>query len=800
MTLNHSPLNRAPNLSTTPIFMPVETSRSPWDFSDAFPLLRSASDHKTQSRSHAAVNSATPDVASRSQKQSHGLGDFSKIYEYLNITAEPWKPLAPTPLEVKPAEELHVPDPNRPPPPGPPIKDDAYASDGAVYIKKNVRFNDDTDVYEATDALDSPTSEDALGPSSPSKKKTKREKKAALKEKKKAINAAKIAGKAGKKQAMALRLKSASDVDSEADVHKSKKATPARKASVHSQSAATRKTELPRHKYDTRSAVAAARTPILNTASASAPIPIPSTPATGASNKSKQKAAQASSVDSSPPKNSQPINLLADNLLPGPITPKIKKIKNKAPATPQAAALPLENNDDSINSLQCLHPYALQPSASIISTSSPQAKRQVPHPFSLYCLPEQTIAFSEATTTMSNSRLAKAAGSALLNVTRGPAVSFPVHKRKPRFETLAEHAHSTPRGRQSPRSQDLGCNFQEPFFDQHYGALSHPQNRVATFTGPQINDFLSPAPAFTIWPKEDRDLQLFFRLVHDFGEDKKALSQPVHLANHTSSPHGIHVFVDFSNIWIGFMEHLKYLPKPPGLRFPHQNLSFDSLVLLLERRRPVGKRVLAGSLPLLPAMELAKAIGYETNILDKVYKARELSEKQKRYLVVNSLRRGNSASAVPGTSEHGIVTSGYASSGAETRVSAAIPLFSNTTGTVIGHPVTPQAPSSSKHMSPEKWVEQGVDEILHLKILESIVDTDEPSTMVVATGDAAKAEYSEGFMKMIIRALKKGWKVELVAWGRSISMEYRKPAFTSMWAGRFRIIELDQYAEFLLDT
>lgn len=75
------------------------------------------------------------------------------------------------------------------------------------------------------------------------------------------------------------------------------------------------------------------------------------------------------------------------------------------------------------------------------------------------------------------------------------------------------------------------------------------------------------------------------------------------------------------------MEHLKYLSKAPGLRIPHQNLSFDSLVLLLERRRPVGKRVLAGSLPLLPAMQLAKAIGYETNILDKVDKARELSEK-----------------------------------------------------------------------------------------------------------------------------------------------------------------------------
>lgn len=199
-------------------------------------------------------------------------------------------------------------------------------------------------------------------------------------------------------------------------------------------------------------------------------------------------------------------------------------------------------------------------------------------------------------------------------------------------------------------------------------------------------------------------------------------------------------------------------------------------------------------------MELAKAIGYETNILDKVYKARELSEKQKRYLVQNSLRRGNSASAVPGSSVGGVVQNGY-SSDTGTCVTNAVPLFSNATGAVIGSPVVPQATvAPGVQMSPQKWVEQGVDEILHLKMLESIVDTEEPSTMIVATGDAAKAEYSEGFMKMILRALKKGWKVELVAWGKSISMDYRRADFTNMWAGRFRIIELDQYAEFLLDT
>ncbi|KAK5001431.1 hypothetical protein LTR39_006966, partial [Cryomyces antarcticus] len=99
----------------------------------------------------------------------------------------------------------------------------------------------------------------------------------------------------------------------------------------------------------------------------------------------------------------------------------------------------------------------------------------------------------------------------------------------------------------------------------------------------------------------------------------------------------------------------------------------------------------------------------------------------------------------------------------------------------------------------EKWVEQGVDEILHLKILESIVDTETPSTVVLATGDAAEAEYSQGFMRMVERALTKGWKVELVSWSKNISGAYKRQDFLRQWGDRFRIIELDDYAEELLD-
>ncbi|KAI6952975.1 hypothetical protein KC321_g17252 [Hortaea werneckii] len=107
--------------------------------------------------------------------------------------------------------------------------------------------------------------------------------------------------------------------------------------------------------------------------------------------------------------------------------------------------------------------------------------------------------------------------------------------------------------------------------------------------------------------------------------------------------------------------------------------------------------------------------------------------------------------------------------------------------------------SSAPQYAPAKMIEQGVDEILHLKMLESVVDTEVPSTIVLATGDAAQAEYSSGFMAMVERALKKGWKVELVSWSKNISLMYSRKEWTQTWGDRFKIIYLDDYAEELLE-
>ncbi|MCJ1392407.1 hypothetical protein MMC18_005274 [Xylographa bjoerkii] len=219
---------------------------------------------------------------------------------------------------------------------------------------------------------------------------------------------------------------------------------------------------------------------------------------------------------------------------------------------------------------------------------------------------------------------------------------------------------------------------------------------------------------------------------------------------------GIHVFVDMSNILIGFHDALK-LARGLSIhtRLRRQTLSFHNLSLILERGRPTAKRVLVGSDDIDSTQE-ASRLGYETNILSRVHKAKPLTLSQQRYLQPPNPRTTN-------------LYSGQ-SSGSET---------------------------TATH-GPEKWVEQAVDEILHLKILESVVDAQTPSTMVLATGDAAEAEYSGGFMKMVERALAKGWRIEVVSFRHNTSGAYRRREFRAMWGERFHTVELDPFVEELL--
>jgi hypothetical protein len=181
-------------------------------------------------------------------------------------------------------------------------------------------------------------------------------------------------------------------------------------------------------------------------------------------------------------------------------------------------------------------------------------------------------------------------------------------------------------------------------------------------------------------------------------------------------------------------------------------MSFANLSLIMERGRQTAKRVLVGS-DRLPSINEAEELGYEASILDRVQKVKPITP-----------RRNNKSRKSPASDSQG------AASGPET-VAA----------------------------SGERWVEQGVDEILHLKILESLLDTDEPATIVLATGDAAVAEFSGGFMKMVERALQRGWTVELVSFAQGTSYAYRKKEFRTQWGDQFQLVALDPYVEELFE-
>ncbi|KAF2108694.1 hypothetical protein BDV96DRAFT_504196 [Lophiotrema nucula] len=310
-----------------------------------------------------------------------------------------------------------------------------------------------------------------------------------------------------------------------------------------------------------------------------------------------------------------------------------------------------------------------------------------------------------------------------------------------------------------------------PAYQPHYPATT-PTQLVPRTVQPVAPRTPVPAPkaGLTIRPAIDRHFLHLQQLLHIFPEDRKWLVAPMQLLNSKlSAGAGIHIFVDASNILIGFRDKLKYA------RTQLFDLSFDSLALLLERRRPVARRVLAGSsrktspLPFVDAfITKAEEVGYENNVYEQVYKEKELTDRQRFFRDVD--RIGYKAAVAR--------RSGGESSDSETGAAA----------------VTPAAPS------PMKWVEQGVDENLHLKMCQSILDADEPATMVLATGDGAAAEYSDGFLAHVERALKRGWTVELVSWKQQINGGYTKKKWQAKWGAKFKVIFLDDFVESLIET
>ncbi|KAL1858020.1 hypothetical protein Daus18300_010132 [Diaporthe australafricana] len=248
------------------------------------------------------------------------------------------------------------------------------------------------------------------------------------------------------------------------------------------------------------------------------------------------------------------------------------------------------------------------------------------------------------------------------------------------------------------------------------------------------------------------------KLDERFAEDSMMRAHP----QIPQSQEPIHVFVDLSNIVIGYYDCMKAKRGVSNnYRVQAPPFFFKAFALLLERYRPCAKRTVVGSLK--PAsqhpdyMKEAELCGYDMNILQRVSGAKK-----------TRINPHNPKMPMP--------------------ASGALDEESDDYG-----PWCPPMQVAMKHR------EQGVDEILHLKMVQSILDAPKPGTMVLATGDAAEAEFSDGFLSNVERALERGWNVELVGWRRNISGAYRNRAFQARWAvGQFRLIELDDFAEEML--
>ncbi|KAI0423844.1 hypothetical protein F5Y09DRAFT_348349 [Xylaria sp. FL1042] len=236
-------------------------------------------------------------------------------------------------------------------------------------------------------------------------------------------------------------------------------------------------------------------------------------------------------------------------------------------------------------------------------------------------------------------------------------------------------------------------------------------------------------------------------------------------SNETTKP--LHIFVDMSNIHIGFCNSWKIsqnIPVDRRIRAPAFN--FKVLASIMERNRAAKKKVLASSVasPVVGRAQWpqhfidAEQQGYKTSILSRVQKLSPIKVGRRCKASSQGPSLAYLASNITSGDESAEDTSGISY---ETRNG-----------------------------------EQGVDEILHLNMMNSILDDmREPGSMILATGDAAQAEFSEGFLEYATRALSQGWNLELVTWKRTISSAWIDPTFIKRFEDRFRIVYLDDFLE-----
>lgn len=280
-----------------------------------------------------------------------------------------------------------------------------------------------------------------------------------------------------------------------------------------------------------------------------------------------------------------------------------------------------------------------------------------------------------------------------------------------------------------------------------------------------------------------------------------------------------------SNILVGFLNYLK--KHPPHSKQKPRHISHAALTLILERGRPITRRVLVTSSPLHQPMDTAQELGYEVRVYIRVPDVGTGQDRRQQQLYTadsssSSPRRNWRKSSSPASSTHrrhsrrlsenATTTSAESDQGGSTlkRRSLGLGASSNThTPEMKNQASTSLMNQNHQHAASTpptgriRYREQGVDELLQLKLHQAIAEADNPppdATIVLATGDGNIGQFSDqGFLGPIRVALKKGWKVEIYAWEDGLSKAWKREFGHGPYKDRFMIVGMEKYGADLLE-
>jgi len=92
----------------------------------------------------------------------------------------------------------------------------------------------------------------------------------------------------------------------------------------------------------------------------------------------------------------------------------------------------------------------------------------------------------------------------------------------------------------------------------------------------------------------------------------------------------------------------------------------------------------------------------------------------------------------------------------------------------------------------EKGGEQAVDEVLHLKMANLLLDINPPEILAVLSGNGHTSDYGTSFPEQIKRALQRNWQIEIYSWECSMSHKIYD-SILNQYPTKAKYIKLDDY-------